>query len=320
MAARTNLDMDALRSFAAGIELGTFTEASDRLGRSQSALSAQLRKLEEQVGKPLVRKAGRRLAPTEAGEAMLSYARRLLDLNDEAVAAVRGGEVEGWVRLGLPQDFAENWLPGVLGRFARAHPRVRVEARVDRNSELVDRLRAGKLDLALTWGEHDATPHAERIAELPIVWIASAEGPLPRPAGEALPLVAFEPPCVFRAAGIAALDKAGIAWRIAFTSPSLAGLWAAAAAGLGVTLRTCAGLPESLRALGTGEGGLPRLSRISLTMHTAESMTSPAVSRLAGILKETLAVNLAPRAPNRRPAIGRGARATGRTRHGSASG
>jgi DNA-binding transcriptional LysR family regulator len=315
MTTRTNLDMDALRSFAAGIELGTFTEASDRLGRSQSALSAQLRKLEEQVGKPLVRKAGRRLAPTEAGEAMLSYARRLLDLNDEAVAAVRGGEVEGWVRLGLPQDLAENWLPGVLGRFARAHPRVRVEARVDRNSELVDRLRAGRLDLALTWGERGATPHAEHIAELPIVWIAPADGPLPGPAGEALPLVAFEPPCVFRAAGVAALDKAGIPWRIAFTSPSLAGLWAAAAAGLGVTLRTSAGLPASLRALGPREGGLPRLPDISLIMHTADAVASPAVVRLAGILKETLAMSLAAPAPSMRPPVGRGARA--RSRAGS---
>jgi DNA-binding transcriptional LysR family regulator len=306
MPVRTNLDMDALRSFATGVELGSFTQASDRLGRSQSALSAQLRKLEDQVGKPLVKKAGRRLAPTDAGEVMLSYARRLLELNDEAVAAVRGSEVEGWVRLGLPQDFAEYSLPDVLGRFARAHPKVRVEARVDRNAELIDRLLAGKLDLALSWGERDATPHAECVAELPIVWIAPADGPASRAGGEPLPLVAFEPPCVFRAAGVAALDKAGIPWRIAFTSPSLAGLWAATAAGLGITLRTSAGLPSRLRALGAGEGGLPRLPKISLILHTVEAMPSPGVTRLAAILRETLAVSV-------RPAIGRDAPADRRS-------
>jgi DNA-binding transcriptional LysR family regulator len=321
MARRINLDMDALRSFAVGMELGSFTQAADRLGRSQSALSAQLRKLEEQADRPLVKKAGRRLAPTEAGEAMLSYARRLLDLNDEAVAAVRGGAVEGWVRLGLPQDFAENWLPGVLGRFARAHPKVRVEARVDRNSELVRRLLAGNLDVALTWGEQNSTPHAERIADLPIAWIAPAGSPLPRATDDALPLVAFEPPCAFRVAGVAALDKAGIAWRIAFTSPSLAGLWAATAAGLGVTLRTPAGLPSSLRALRSGEAGLPRLPKISLILHSAEATPAAAVARLAAILKDTLAAGLdlsdyaTPKQPPLRKAAGtRDARARNRAR------
>src|SRR4051794_12027213 len=100
----TNLDMDALRSFATGVELGSFARAADRLGRSTSAISAQLKKLEEQAGIPLVRKAGRGLTPTDGGEALLSYARRLLELNDEAVGAVRGVELEGWIRLGLQVD------------------------------------------------------------------------------------------------------------------------------------------------------------------------------------------------------------------------
>src|SRR5579864_8778213 len=116
---RTNLDMDVLRTFAVGMELGSFARAAERLGRSQAAVSAQLKKLEEQTGETLFKKAGRGLALTDAGEALLSYARRMLELNDEAVAAVRGAQIEGWVRLGLPQDFAEAWLPSVLGRFMR---------------------------------------------------------------------------------------------------------------------------------------------------------------------------------------------------------
>src|ERR1700754_3925155 len=133
-------DLDVLRSFVTGIELGSFARAADRLGRSTSAVSAQLKKLEEQAGTPIFRKAGRGLALTEAGETMLGYARRLLDLNDEAAAAVQGVELEGWVRLGLQEDFGERLLPEVLGRFARAHPKVRIEARVARNAELLERI------------------------------------------------------------------------------------------------------------------------------------------------------------------------------------
>jgi DNA-binding transcriptional LysR family regulator len=117
---KINLDLDVVRTFATGIELGSFAKAADRLGRSTSAVSAQLKKLEEQTGAELFRKAGRGLALTEAGETMLAYARRLLELNDEAVIAVHGVELEGWVRLGLQEDFGETLLPDVLGRFARA--------------------------------------------------------------------------------------------------------------------------------------------------------------------------------------------------------
>src|SRR6201991_4628734 len=131
-------DLDVLRSFVTGMDLGSFARAADRLGRSTSAVSAQLKKLEEQAGRPIFRKAGRGLALTEAGETMLAYARRLLALNDEAAAAVHGADLEGWVRLGLSEDFGEALLPAVLGRFARAHPRVRIEARIARSFDLLD--------------------------------------------------------------------------------------------------------------------------------------------------------------------------------------
>ena len=149
MPAPINLDLDVLRTFVVGLDLGSYARAAERLGRSQSAISLQLRKLEEQTGQALLRKQGRGLVPTEAGEVMLAYARRLLDLNDEAVAALKEPLLEGWVRLGLPQDFAEDWLPEVLGQFARAYPGVRVEVRVDRNSMLLEHLGRGELDLAL---------------------------------------------------------------------------------------------------------------------------------------------------------------------------
>src|SRR2546422_155057 len=127
---RISFDLDVLRTFVTGVDLGSFARAADRLGRSTSAVSAQLKKLEELLGTPVLRREGRGMAPTPAGEAMLGYARRLLELNDEAAAAVRGMELAGGVRLGMQEDFGEHVLAEVLGRFARAHPQLLIEARV----------------------------------------------------------------------------------------------------------------------------------------------------------------------------------------------
>jgi DNA-binding transcriptional LysR family regulator len=298
---RPTFDLDVLRSFVAGVELGSFAKAADRIGRSTSAVSAQLRKLEEQAGTAIFRKAGRGLALTDAGETMLAYARRLLDLNDEAAAAVHGIELEGWVRLGLQEDFGEVLLPEVLGRFARAHPKVRIEARVARNAELLDRLATARLDLALAWdaGGGNAPPHGERVAEVAMRWIGRAtpqarERRWERPADEPLALVAFEAPCLFRTAATAALDRAGIAWRLAFTSPNLGGLWAATAAGLGVTIRTGFGLPDAVRALDAGEAALPPLPAIGLALYRAEAEPTPVAARLGAIVLDAVRESMPP--------------------------
>ncbi|MBN3836366.1 LysR family transcriptional regulator, partial [Burkholderia sp. Ac-20344] len=179
--ARPNFDVAALRSLVAGVDLGSFAKAADRVSRSSSAVSAQIRKLEEQAGTPLFVKAGRGLALTDAGDAMLRYARRMIELNDEAAAAVRGMNLDGWVRVGLQEDFGEAILPDVLGRFARAHPKVRIEARVARNADLLDRLDANQLDLALVWGDPASAAlvaragvDSEVIAQVPMQWVGAA--------------------------------------------------------------------------------------------------------------------------------------------------
>ncbi|MBV8247954.1 MAG: LysR family transcriptional regulator, partial [Comamonas sp.] len=163
MPATPNLDLDVLRSFATGVALGSFAQAAERLGRSTSAVSAQLKKLEAQTGTELLRKAGRGLELTEAGHAMLAYAQRLLELNDEAVAAVRSSQLEGLVRLGLPEDLGESVLPTVLGRFARAHPRLQVQVQSGRSAELAQAYEAGLLDLALLWELGRSTSPADGV-------------------------------------------------------------------------------------------------------------------------------------------------------------
>lgn len=286
---RISFDLDVLRSLVAGVELGSFAKAADRLGRSTSAVSAQLKKLEEQTGVPVLRKSGRGMVLTPAGEVLLGYARRLLDLNDEAAHAVRGAELRGEVRLGLQEDFGESLLPAVLGGFARAHPNVRVQARLARNSELIEQIERGQLDLALAWDGGHSTAHSRRLARLPMQWIGSATQAPEFDDGEPVPLAVLEAPCLMRSMATAALDKAGRSWRIAFTSPSLAGIWAAVDAGLGVTVRTGAGLPDRLRA----QSGLPRLPLIALQLHRGEAAPSEPVRRLESLIEAHLRVTLA---------------------------
>lgn len=287
-----NLDLDVLRTLLTAQRLGGFGRAAEQVGRSQSAVSQQIDKLEKRLGQPLFRKQGRGLVPTEAGETVLAYARRIVELNDEAVAAVRGAAIEGEVRFGLPGDFAETSLPTALGRFKRAHPGVRVEAMVDRNALLMERLDKGQLDLALAIGR-GAREDAMPLATLPMVWLGPAAGPLPWRRGETLSLAVFQPPCIFRSAAIDALDAANIPWTVAFTSPSLPGLWAAVAAGLGVTIRTQAGIPDSLRVLGAEEG-LPPLPAVDLALHDAGRELTPAMQRLRRIMLDALMETIAP--------------------------
>ncbi|WP_415869163.1 LysR substrate-binding domain-containing protein [Burkholderia ubonensis] len=309
-ATQPNFDIAALRSLVAGMDLGSFAKAADRVARSSSAVSAQIRKLEEQAGTPLFVKSGRGLALTDAGDAMLRYARRMVELNDEAAAAVRGVSLDGWVRIGLQEDFGEAILPGVLGRFARAHPKVRIEARVAHNAELLERLDANQLDLALVWGDPASAAFvartgidSEEIARVPMRWIGAAgsgaagsatagDGDVGEPSvrlrDEPLPLVVFDRPCRFFGAATDALDRAGVPWRVAFTTPSLAGLWAAASAGLGLTVRSHYGLPASVRLLDAAPLGLPELPSVPLMLLRRASSATPTVDRLARIMTQAV--------------------------------
>ncbi|WP_415868792.1 LysR substrate-binding domain-containing protein [Burkholderia ubonensis] len=314
-ATQPNFDIAALRSLVAGMDLGSFAKAADRVARSSSAVSAQIRKLEEQAGTPLFVKSGRGLALTDAGDAMLRYARRMIELNDEAAAAVRGVSLDGWVRIGLQEDFGEAILPGVLGRFARAHPKVRIEARVAHNAELLERLDANQLDLALVWGDPASAAFvartgidSEEIARVPMRWIGAAGSgaagvgaagsgaagdgdagePSVRLPDEPLPLVVFDRPCRFFGAATDALDRAGVPWRVAFTTPSLAGLWAAASAGLGLTVRSHYGLPASVRLLDAAPLGLPELPSVPLMLLRRASSATPTVDRLARIMTQAV--------------------------------
>jgi DNA-binding transcriptional LysR family regulator len=288
------LDLDALRTFILGMDLGSYQAASIKLGRSQAALSAQLKKLEEQVGTPLLCKAGRKLALTGAGEILMDRGRRLLELSEEAkAAAVGAADIDGWVKFGLPQDFAEGWLPQVLGRFRRLHPQVRLEVRAERSSVLIEDMEKGRLDFVIVWGKPDTTD-SQSLAKLALEWVGPADGPMPWRPGQPLPLVMGEAMSPFRTATVEALDRAGMPWRIAFTSPSPSGLWSGVAAGLGVSVRTRFALPRTVRVLNPADFGLPPLPQIELSLRTSRAAPSRAAGRLATVLQDALAESLAP--------------------------
>lgn len=280
---RANLDMDALRSMIAGVEFGSFARAATALGRSQSAISMHLKKLEQQTGQVLFRRSGRGLVPTEAGEMLLAHARRILALNDAALERLGTAAQPAAIRLGLPQDFFEDVMPDVLQAFAERHPGTHVEVRAGRNHALAQEVRAGQLDAALAFFPQGSDGQGERIATLPLVWIG-AKGS--QAAETPLPLVLFDHPCLFRQTALRGLDQAGRAWRLALTTPSLPGLWAALRTGHGLTARTRHRIPEGLREIDHHEPGLPDLPPIEVRLLSAEA-PAPAAADLCAVLRET---------------------------------
>lgn len=282
---RPTFDLDVLRTFVTGVELNSFAKAADRLGRSTSAVSAQLKKLEEQAGTPVLAKSGRGLVLTPTGETLLSHARRLLELNDSIFQTLRESQTAGTLRLGLQEDFGEHFLSDILRRFVQTYPRVNLEVRIARNAELLALIESADLDLALTWDTGHMSPYATRLGETQMHWIGARDTPLLTALDDSpLPLILFDAPCVLRSAATQALDAANIPWRIALTSPSVGGLWAAVAAGLGLTLRTRIGLPSHLTVV----SGLPPVPSLGYVLHSNGNNPTPATQHLVALIKTSL--------------------------------
>ncbi len=290
-------DLDLLRTLILAHDQGSFRDAARSVGRTQSAVSLQMRRLEDLAGIELFEKAGRSIQLTESGFALLEYARRLLALNDEAVQAVAGLKVRGKIRLGMLQDFAETILPSALASFSRAHPAVEMEVRVERSTDLLSALQRRGLDLAIMFGfAHPGNGFtAQPVGKLPMVWIWKHP---PQP-DEELKLVLFEAPCAFRATALENLGNR--AWRRTFTSPSLSGTWAAVEAGLGITVRTPLGVPKGL-TMNNRLTGLKALPLIHLYLISRENEKSPLVNLLRDLLFDTLQRNVRFLAVNKRPA------------------
>jgi DNA-binding transcriptional LysR family regulator len=282
---RPTFDLDVLRTFVTGVDFNSFAKAADRLGRSTSAVSAQLKRLEEQIGTPILAKSGRGLVLTPTGETVLSHARRLLEMNDGIFQTLHESQTAGTLRLGLQEDFGEHFLSELLRRFVHAYPKVNLEVRIARNAELLALIQSAGLDLALTWDTGHLSPYATRLGETQMHWIGARDRPLLTTLDDSpLPLIMFDAPCVLRSAATQALDAEQIPWRIALTSPSVGGIWAAVAAGLGLTLRTRIGLPSHLTVV----SGLPPMPSLGYVLHSSDDNPTPAAQQLAAMIKTSL--------------------------------
>ena len=282
---RANFDMDALRAMVVGTELKSFARAASQLGRSQSAVSMQLKKLEEQAGRPLFRRRGRGLVPTEAGDALLAYARRIVALNDEAAASLGATTDAASVRMGLPQDFFEDVMPEVIQRFERRRPGVHVEVWAGRNHALEEDVRSGRMDVAIAFFPAGSDEHGTLIGSVPARWFGTARTTRPA-SGEPLPLVLYDHPCLFRQAALQILERRKILWRPALTISSLPGIWAALRGGHGISVRAARRVPPGIRDVGA-RLGLPKLPPVDLRLLAADTL-SPAATDLRAILDDVV--------------------------------
>ena len=246
------LDLDLLHSFVSVVDAGGFTRAGERVHRSQSTVSQQIRKLEEALECALFIRDGRQVQLTEDGERLLGYARRMLALSTEVREAVSGRQRVDVVRLGIPDDFAPEALTALLAAYVRERPTLRLSVRCDLSAALTRSLERGDLDVALLKREPGAgMDTGAALAAWPehLHWIAASA--LPLPDVEPVPLVAFPQGCIYRNRAIHALEAAGRRWRIAYESPNLLGLQAALAGGLGVALLERRCLAPNLRIVDT---------------------------------------------------------------------
>jgi len=270
-----NLPTDLLRSFAAIVDSGSMLRATERVFVTQSALSLQMKRLEETLQASLFRRDGRRLSLTPAGETLLGYTREILSTNDRAVAALTGDVLPGPARVGLVQDFAETLLTGVLSHFARLNGETQLQVRVGGSAELLDLLTSDRLDVVLCMGPQD-DPAALKTA--PMVWLGNpALAEL-----EVLPLAVLEVPCRFRDAALAALDAAGRRYRIVLETPSLSALRAAVESDICVTCRTDIVLKRAIDPVLAPS--LPALPSVAYARHTRAD-PHPTLARLSEMIR-----------------------------------
>ncbi len=263
-----NLDLDLLRTFVAVADLNTFAAAAAAVCRTQSAVSQQMQRLEQLVGKELFARHGRNKLLTEHGIQLLGYARKILRFNDEACMSLMFSNLQGVLTLGASDESADTILPFLLNRISSVYPKLALDVSVKRNAFMVEMLKENEVDLVVTThrpGQFDSLT----LRTSPTHWYCAAEYVLQK--GEPIPLVLLDDPSPFRDMVLAALNEAGIPWRMAYVASTLPAVRAAVKAGLGVTARPVEMMSPDLRVLGQSEG-LPSLPDTEyLLCHNAAS-------------------------------------------------
>lgn len=279
-----HFDLAALAVFVAVVEAGGFTAASQRLGRTQSAVSVRVQDLESQLGHKLLERSRRGVTPTAAGERLIGHARRLLAIEREALADLAGDAASGRLRIGIPDDYMDAYLRPLIARFAAENPKVELELHCDLSRRIEPALAAGEFDLAVVTQDPDR-PVGEVLRREPMIWVAG-RGHRPE-LQETLPLALFSQGCRARPRILSALQAAGREHRLVFSCSHTSGMLSAVEAGFCVTALTESAVPPSLRRLG-GQEGLPTLPDLAVGLILGPR-PGLAARRFADALREEMA-------------------------------
>ncbi|WP_046866459.1 LysR substrate-binding domain-containing protein [Microvirga massiliensis] len=245
------LDVDQLRTFVAIADCGSFTKAAEIVHKTQSAVSMQMKRLEERIGRPIFERDGRHSRLTDDGERLLDYARRIVRLNAECLASFDDKELVGRVRLGLPDDYADRYLPEILARFSRSNPRAEVTVMCEPTPNLIDRVQNADLDLAIiTHVDHRWPSEIVRVEQL--LWVTSSRHAIHEEAS--VPLAMGRPTCNWRQSATDALQSAGRPFRILYVSWNSTAVGAAVLAGLAVSVLPESAVRSGMRILGPSDG------------------------------------------------------------------
>lgn len=282
-----DLEIDLLRAFVAVAETGSFTAAANVVGRSQSAVSQKILRLEEILDRRVFDRNSRSIGLTNDGERLLVAARRMLELNDAVIRELREPQAAGTLRLGISEDFIPNELPKLLARFSRLYPGLHIDLMTGLSCSLLAAYDEGRLDAVIA-KRNGAMQRGRVIWREPLVWLAAAD----HPADPALParLVVLPPPCTYRELMVAALDSVRREWEIACTASSLMGVQAAVAGGLGVTVLGRSFVQEGMRVL-QAPAHWPALPMTEITVIGEESDAAGLIRPLVGFLSESLSRN-----------------------------
>jgi DNA-binding transcriptional LysR family regulator len=289
------LDPELLRAFVAVVESGGFTSAGRVLNRTQSAVSLQIKRLEDQVDKILFRRTSRRVAPTRAAEALLPYARRILHLHDEAAAAVGSIDRGRSLRLGITEEQALVYLPNIIPEFSARFPGVQLNVVCDLSTGLLERMEEGELDLALTI-RHGPIGKGEVLGRERLVWVAHES--FHNDPVQVLPLAVNPAGCIYRSYGLTALARIQRPYRITYVSASPTGINLALEANMAVSIKAGRAVPDYCRVL-DGEAGMPALPQVDVELHRSPTalseVTDGFVDLLLGQIEATDEIAVLPR-------------------------
>ncbi len=283
-----SLDVRMLRSFITVIETASVTETARRLGRTQPAISLQIRRLEELTGKTLMQHEGRQLVLTPDGDTVFSYAKSILRLHDELLSRLASPDIEGNVVLGTPDLYAAFLLPSILSLFRKAFPKIRIDLRCALSTPLVELVHKGEVDMALVT-RMKGFSGGDVVAQEQLVWLMGQDSDVHR--ANPVPLALLPPGNIYRDHAIEGLERMGRQWRIACVSESISGLQAAVFANMAVTVLARSAMVPGMREIGVSDY-FPPLPKVDLLLYRAVGRNSPALDAIHNYLSHSLSPTL----------------------------